>query len=153
MKTLESVIAEHPFFAGFTTAHLELIAGCGAIERYRAGDYLGEAGHPAEHFFLLRRGTVALELDIPGRGPFRFGTASAGDVVGWSWLIPPYQWQFDVRAIEEVGVIGFHGACLREKCETDPVFGYVLMKAFAGVLVERFTDTRLQLIDVYAHRD
>jgi len=153
MRQLDSIIGEHPLFASFAPEHLALIAGCGRNARFRAGQFLCRAGMPAEHFFLIRRGCVALELEIPGRGPFRFSTVSAGDVVGWSWLIPPFLWQFDVRVLEDVSAIQFDGACLRGKCDADPVLGYALMKAFAGVLVTRFTETRLQLIDVYGRRD
>jgi len=152
MKHLENLIAEHPLFAGFAAEHLALIAGCGQNARLASGEFLCRAGRPAEHFFLIRRGKVALELEVPGRGPFRFSTVSAGDVVGWSWLIPPYQWQFDARVVEDVSAVQFDGACLRGKCDADPVLGYALMKAFAGVLVTRFMETRLQLIDVYGHR-
>lgn len=153
MQGLDTVIAAHPFFRGFSPAQLALIAGCGQLAAYQAGEFLFQAGRPADHFFLLRRGTVALELDVPGRGPFRFGTATTDEVLGWSWLFPPYAWQFDARAVDAVGVVRFDGACLRGKCDADPVLGYALMKAFAGVLVERFVDTRLQLIDVYGRRD
>jgi len=118
-----------------------------------AGDFLCRAGAPAEHFFLLRRGVVALELDVPARGVFRFNTVGPGDLVGWSWLIPPYEWQFDARAVEDVSAIQFDGTCLREKCETDPVLGYALMQAFTAVLVRRFMDARLQLVDMYGRRD
>jgi CRP-like cAMP-binding protein len=153
MKTLETIIAEHPFFAGFDPEHVALIAGCGANAAYQPGEFLFQAGLPARHFFLVRRGTVALELEIPARGPFRFGTAAAGEVIGWSWLIPPHEWQFDARAVDAVGVVRFDGACLRGKCEADPVLGYAVMKAFTTVLVDRFIDTRLQLVDVYGRRD
>lgn len=149
MKKLDEVIGEHPFFADFTHAQLELIAGCGQLAQRKPGEFLFKSDQAAQHFFLLRRGSVALELEIPGRGPFRFGTANAGEVVGWSWLFPPHQWQFDGRAIDEVGVVQFDGVCLRGKCDADAVLGYALMKTFAAVLVDRFLDTRLQLVDVY----
>jgi len=153
MKHLDTLIAEHPLFAGFPAEHLALIAGCGRNVHFAPGEFLCRAGRPAEYFFLIRRGMVALELEVPGRGPFRFSTVSAGDVVGWSWLIPPYQWQFDARVVEDVSAVQFDGACLRGKCDADPVLGYALMKTFAGVLVTRFMETRLQLIDVYGRRD
>jgi CRP/FNR family cyclic AMP-dependent transcriptional regulator len=149
VKTLEQLIGEHPFFAGFAPEHVALIAGCGVIAHFEPGTYLFQAGLAAKHFFLIRHGAVSLELQPPGREAFRFATAMAGEVVGWSWLIPPYEWQFDARAIDRVRVVQFDGLCLRGKCDADPVLGYAVMKAFAAVLVDRFVDTRLQLIDVY----
>lgn len=149
MKRIDELVASLPLFAPLTSGQRAVIAGCGRNTRYRAGEFLGRAGMPAEHFFLVRRGKVALELEVPGRGPFRFSTAAAGDAVGWSWLIPPFQWQFDARAIDDVGAIRFDGTCLRGKCDADPVLGYALMQAFAGILVRSFIETRLQLADVY----
>jgi CRP/FNR family transcriptional regulator, cyclic AMP receptor protein len=153
LRNLDGLIAEHPLFAGFLAEHLALIAGCGRNMRFHGGEFLCRAGLPAEQFFLVRSGKVALEIEVPGRGPFRLSTAGAGDVVGWSWLIPPYQWQFDARVLEDGSAIQFDGACLRGKCDADPVLGYALMKAFAGLLVRRHMETRLQLIDVYGRRD
>jgi CRP-like cAMP-binding protein len=149
MKALPDVIAEHPFFADLSPAHLAVVAGCAQIAGYRSGEFLFKYGGAAEHFFVLRHGRVSLEMAAPGRDPFRFQTAGPGDVVGWSWLFPPHTWQFDARAVDEVGVIRFDGRCLRAKCDADPALGYALMQRFARVLVQRFTDTRLQLMDVY----
>ena len=152
MKTLDQIIAEHPFFAGFAAEHLALIAGCGLMARFEPGAFLFKSGQPARHFFLIRHGAVSLELQPPGREAFRFATAIAGEVIGWSWLFPPHEWQFDARAIDRVRVVQFEGTCLRGKCDADPVLGYAMMKAFAAVLVDRFVDTRLQLIDVYGRQ-
>lgn len=149
MKGLEQIIAEHPFFAELAHEHLGVVAGCAGMAGYKSGEYLFKFGGDAEYFFLLRHGHVALELQAPGKDPFRFQTLGPGDVIGWSWLFPPYTWQFDARAVEPVGVVRFDGRCLRGKCDADTKLGYALMKRFAHVMVQRYTDTRLQLIDVY----
>jgi len=78
-------------------------------------------------------------------------TADAGEVVGWSWLFPPYQWKFDLRAIESVRAVSFDGACLRGKCEQDPAMGFDFMKRFAQVFMQRLEATRLQLLDLYGN--
>ena len=149
MKGLEEVIGEHPFFKDLEPAYLSLVAGCAQMAGYKTGEYLMSYGTDAEHFFLLRHGRVALELSAPGRDAFKFQTVGPGEVVGWSWLIPPHKSQFDARAVEDASVIEFDGKCLRGKCDADPKLGYDLMKRFTRVLVQRFADTRLQLIDVY----
>lgn len=148
---LAEVVAEHPFFAGLDPEYAELVAGCGKLAAFEPGAHLARNGAAAESFFLIRRGKVALELSIPGRDPFVFGSVGEGDMLGWSWLFEPYVWQFDARALDAVGVIQFDGACLRGKCEADSVLGYELMKRFSRVLVQRFADTRLQLMDVYGN--
>lgn len=149
MKDLQQVIAEHPFFANLEPAHLATVAGCAKLAAFKHGEFLFKYGDEAAHFFVLRHGRVSLELALPGRDVFRFHTLGPGEVLGWSWLFEPYKTQFDARAVEDVSAIQFDGKCLRGKCEADPVLGYALMKRFARVLVQRFTDTRLQLIDVY----
>jgi CRP/FNR family transcriptional regulator, cyclic AMP receptor protein len=76
-------------------------------------------------------------------------TVEAGDVVGWSWLFPPYRWHFDARALSTVRATVFDGACLRDKCRADPELGFELMSRFAQVMLERLQWTRLRLLDGY----
>jgi CRP-like cAMP-binding protein len=149
VRTLSELIANSPVFAGLELRHLELIAGCGENVRFAAGDPLFAEGEPADSFFLIREGAVALEVQAPGRGTLVIETLHAGEVAGWSWLFEPYRWQFDGRAREPVRAIRFDGACLRGKCEQDHELGYQLMRRFADSLIERLQATRLQLIDVY----
>jgi CRP/FNR family cyclic AMP-dependent transcriptional regulator len=151
MRTLEDLVAASPVFAGMQPRHLGLIAGCGANEQASAGSYLFREDQPAERFFLIRSGTVALEVDAPGRGALVIETLGAGEVVGWSWLFAPYRWRFDGRAIEPVRLVAFDGVCLRGKCDADHELGYELMRRFASTVVERLQATRLQLLDVYAN--
>ena len=149
MKGLKEVISEHAFFADLPDGDRAIIAGCAQMASYKAGEFLFRSGKEAEHFFLLRRGKIALELQAPGQEPHRFETVGEDEVVGWSWLFEPHQWKFDARAIEDTSVVKFDGKCLRGKCDTDPRLGYNILKRFARVLVQRYADTRLQLIDVY----
>lgn len=153
MRTLEDLITASPVFAGLEPAHLALIAGCGMNERVPAGQYLFREGRPAERFFLIREGGVALEVDAPGRGAIVIETLHAGDVAGWSWLFPPYRWQFDGRVTVATAVIAFDALCLRGKCDADHELGYRLMARFAATALERLQATRLQLLDVYGRPD
>jgi CRP/FNR family cyclic AMP-dependent transcriptional regulator len=151
MQGLEELIAASPVFAGLSPAHLQLIAGCGANEHFSAGAQLFREGAPADRFFLIREGAVALEVDAPGRGALVIETLQRGEVVGWSWLFEPYLWQFDGRAVAPTRVVAFDGACLRGKCEADHELGFQLMRRFAASVIERLQATRLQLLDVYGH--
>jgi hypothetical protein len=90
-----------------------------------------------------------VETFAPGRGPIIIQTLGEGEVLGWSWLIAPYRWRFDGRAVELTRAIALDGECLRGKCEEDHNFGYKLMKRFAHVMEQRLQATRLQLLDVY----
>ncbi len=151
MQAIEELMTASPRFAGLSGAQLELVAGCGSTTRFAQGELLLREGEPAERFFLLRHGSVALEIAAPGRAPLVIETFHDGDTVGWSWLFAPYRWQFDARAIEPVAAIAFDGACLRRKCDEDHELGYELMRRFAAVLVSRLQSTRLRLLDVYGH--
>jgi CRP/FNR family transcriptional regulator, cyclic AMP receptor protein len=148
-RTIDQLLAEVPAFGGLGQDALELIAGCGVNRTFDAGAYLFREGEPADNFFVIRRGHVALEVFVPARGQVVVSTHGPGELVGWSWLFPPFRWQFDGRAAETVHAIVFDGACLRGKCDADHAFGYELMQRFAARMLVRLQETRLQLLDVY----
>jgi CRP/FNR family transcriptional regulator, cyclic AMP receptor protein len=152
-RTIRDLLGEHPFFADMAAEHLDLLAGCGRNEVFPAGTVLAHQGDPAERFHVLRTGRVALSIDVARREPLVIATLGPGDVLGWSWLFPPYSWRFDVEATSETHAIGLDGVCLRAKCDADPVLGYALMRRFAQILVGRLEATRLQLVDVYGKID
>jgi CRP-like cAMP-binding protein len=149
MQQLAEVLATIPFFEGLGTDALETIAGCGKNVHFEAGQQLFREGDPADTFYVVRHGSVAVETFLPARGPMMIETIESGEVIGWSWLFEPYRWHFDARALTAVRVTAFDGACLRGKCETDPALGYALMSRFAQVLIERLQWTRLRLLDLY----
>jgi CRP-like cAMP-binding protein len=152
MQSIAELTAASPAFAGLEPRHLELIAGCGRTERFDAGEPLFRRRDDADRFFLIRRGSVALELAVPELEPITIETLHDGELVGWSWLFEPNRWAFDAQAVEDTSVIAFDGVCLRSKCDADHELGYQLMRRFAAVLVDRLQATRLQLLDVYGGR-
>jgi len=152
IENFEKTLGAHAFFDGMTPAHLATIVGCAANVRFAAGDLIFREGDPADTFYVLRKGTAAVETEVPGRGRVTIETADAEDVLGWSWLFPPYRAHFDVRALTVVRALALDGACLRAKLDKDPVLGYELMRRFAPVLIQRLEATRLQLLDIYAVR-
>ena len=101
------------------------------------------------YFTPIRKGSVAIETHVPQRGALVIETLHDHELVGWSWLVPPYRTQFDVRANGPAHTIAFDGACLRGKCDADPLLGYELLRRFSAVLLERLQATRIRLIDVY----
>ena len=149
IEGLERIVREHRFFAGLDEPFLQLVVGCARNVRFEEGQYLFREAAPADQFFLIRHGRVALELSAPGRGTVTFQTVGAGEILGVSWLIPPYRWTYDARAIELTRAIGIDAACLRGKCEADHDLGYEMMKRFMPVLIQRLQATRLQILDVY----
>ncbi len=148
--TIAALVAAHPLFAGLPGDTAELVAGCSHNVAFDAGELLFAEGSAANTLYLLRRGRVELEVSAPGAGTLVVATLEANDVVGWSWLFPPYRWHFDARALQPVGAIAVDGACLRGKADADPAFGYELVKRLTAVILDRLQSTRLALLDVYS---
>ena len=149
MKAMDSILAEQSFFKGLSPANIELIAGCASNVRFDKGDTIFREDEEADRFFLIRHGLVALDVFVPQRGPATIETIQEGDVLGWSWLFPPYRWHFDARALQLTRAVVFDGKCLREKCEKDPQLGYALVMKFSQTLMQRLQAARLQILDLY----
>jgi CRP-like cAMP-binding protein len=149
METLERILAEHPFFKGLEEPYLQLLVGCASNVRFNAGEVVFREGEQANQFYLIRQGKVAVEMFAPSRGPIILQTLGEGEVLGWSWLVAPYKWRFDGRAVELTRAIALDGECLRGKCEEDHNLGYELMKRVSLVMEKLVQATRLQLADVY----
>jgi len=149
MRTIDELLDDVPAFEGMTPEHLELIAGCASNCHFAAGEYLEREGDQADIFYVIRQGSVALEVFVPERGPLVIETLHEHDLVGWSWLFPPYRIAFDIRSVGVTRAIAFDAACLRGKLEDDDPLGYELMKRFAEVILRRLQAARIRLIDVY----
>jgi CRP-like cAMP-binding protein len=150
MEPLERIIGEHPFFAGLDDDFLSLMVSCAANVRFKPGTYILKEGGAADTFYLIREGKVAVELFAPQHKPIIVSTIGIGEILGWSWLLEPYQWKFNARAVDDVRAIALDGKCLRNKCEENHDLGYEVLKRFAGIMEQRLDATRLQLLDVYA---
>jgi CRP-like cAMP-binding protein len=120
--------------------------------RVDAGKMIHREGEEANHFYLIRSGKVTLQIMTPNKGPVIIETLHEGDILGWSWLVPPYTWRFEARALDLTRMIALDGKCLRNKCEADHHLGYELFKRFADIMMRQLESTRLQLLDVYGDR-
>lgn len=149
MERLERIVREHQFFAGLSQSFCTLVSGCAKNVRFDAGQYLFHEGDAADEFYLIRHGRVALTITVPGKGVVTVHTVSAGELAGVSWLVPPYRWTYDAKALELTRAIALDAKCLRNKCEADHDLGYEMMKRFMPVLVERLQAARLQMLDIY----
>ena len=148
MQTIEQYLPEHPFFQGLDEPAVALLSGCATNVHLRPGQYLFHEGEPADTFFVIRSGRVSIEMRRPTEGVV-LDTAHEGDVVGWSWLVPPYRWTFDACATEETSALAFDGQCLRGKCEADPALGYALLQRVVQVMSSRLHSARVRLLDLY----
>ena len=151
--TLRERLAKHPFMKGLKPEYAELLAENAMTKTFEAGEKIFNEGAVANRFYLIEEGSVVLETcGAEGKGA-AIETIGGGDVLGWSWLFPPFYWHFDARASEAVKCIFIYGTRLREACEADHAFGYELMKRLCQVVIERLQATRKQLLAVSAaHR-
>lgn len=150
MNSTSTLLTEHPFLTGLEPSSLDRLAACAHPVFRNRGHRLFGAGLPAERFWLLRTGRVALDLRTPGRGDVVIETLEPGAVVGWSWLFPPRRWQFGAVAIEPVRAIELNAAAVRHLMADDSELGYELTRRFMAVMLDRLQATRTRLLDLYA---
>jgi CRP/FNR family transcriptional regulator, cyclic AMP receptor protein len=151
MQTIEELLSSHPFFAGLEAGPMRLIAGCASNVHFAADELIFGEGGEASRFYVIRSGRVALEVNSPERGPLIVDTMDQGEVLGWSWLVPPYRYFGDARAVTPVSATALDGACLRGKCEANPELGYQLLKRVATVMYQRLQSSRIRLLDLYGN--
>ena len=140
----------HAFVRGMSADLLTTLAACAMPMAFEAGQLIFREGEIANRFYLLLEGRVQIEAEATDRPAVPVAELGAGDVLGWSWLFPPYTWNFTARAIEPVKAVFFYGTWLRDRSETDLPLGYELMKRTAMVLTRRLQATRQQLVQAAA---
>ena len=126
--------------------HLAVLADAASDVTFPARHRLFEDGGRATRFWLIQSGYVSLDLHVPGQGRMRIDTIGMGEVLGWSWLFPPYTWAFGAVAASPVEAFEFDGPALRARCESDPALGYELTQRLARVVAKRLQATRVRLI-------
>jgi CRP-like cAMP-binding protein len=151
MTSTRTLLAEQPFLDGLAPSSLDRLSAWAHPVYRNAGHRLFAAGRPADRFWLIRGGHVALDLHTPGRGDVVIETLEPDAVLGWSWLFPPRRWQFGAVAVEPMRAIEFNAAGIRHLMADDPVLGYELTRRFMAVMLDRLQATRTRLLDVYAY--
>jgi CRP/FNR family transcriptional regulator, cyclic AMP receptor protein len=149
ITNLAPLLKEHAFFENLKSEYIDLLVECASNTCFESGQLIFRQGEDANQFYLIRQGKVAIEIHAPGKSALTLQTITAQEVLGWSWLFPPYQWQFDARALELTRAIALDGRCLRGKCDRDPVLGCELMKRFSAIMLDTLQATYLQLLDLY----
>lgn len=147
MKEIGDILKEHPFFKDLGSKHFDFIVNCASNVVFKADSVILKEGEPADKFYLIRHGKVAIYIMQPYS--ITIQTIREGDILGWSWLIQPYRYRFSARAIESTAAISLDGKCLREKCDKNHELGYELLKRLVNVFTQRLEATRIQLLDIY----
>lgn len=141
-----AVLAAQPFLRGMPQAGLDALAAEAADVTFPAGHRIFDEGGYAGKFWLIRSGRVALDMRVPGKGPVVIDTIGMGQVLGWSWLFPPYQWAFGAMCAAPVEAFEFNAPAVRACCAADPVVGYELTRRLIRVLATRLQCTRTRLV-------
>jgi len=150
-RDIPGLLRDHAFFRGLDDKTIDFIAGCGSIVHVDADQFIFREGEPADYFYVIRSGRVALEVHGPEQGSLVLDVIGEGDIAGASWLFPPYRWELDARAVEKMGAVRLDAACLRAKCEEDQRLGFELMKRLAEIMRSRMQSARMRLLDLYGH--
>ncbi len=148
--TLTVYLAQHPIFKGLKQEHIALIGNLAQLVEFDTNQHVFEQDTPAAHFFIVRSGSVTVEIPSIGGEPLAIQKLGSGSMLGWSWLIAPYRWAFNARATSPSSVIAVDGERLREACEADPELGYELLKRFAVLMAERLNAARSTAIRHYS---
>jgi CRP-like cAMP-binding protein len=142
----------HPFLRNLDARLLTALASCALPTSFQAGELIFREGELANRFYLIIEGRVQLEAEATDRPGVLADYIGEGDVLGWSWLFPPYIWNFTARAVEPVRAVFLYGTWLREQCDADPALGYELMKRTTAVVIRRLQTARQQLVLTAAGR-
>jgi len=148
-RTLEACLSEHMLFRDLGEETLRVLMECASSVQFEQHELIFRHAQPAERFYMLREGKVSLEIPSPRAGPLTIQTLGKGELLGCSWLFPPYRWHFDARALVPTLAVALDGRRLRSECDADPALGYQLMKRFSQVMHQRMQAARLQIIDLY----
>jgi len=144
--SLADAVAAHHFVADMPRRYLETMLEAAMFKQFERDEVIFTEGEPANRFYLICEGRVVVEATARVGSPIVIQTLGANEVLGWSWLFPPFRWHFGARAIEPTSAVFFYGTRLRQRCEDDPAFGYDLMKRVAGVLIHRLRHTGSQML-------
>lgn len=147
IRDLEKQVAAHPFLARMSAHHVELLARYAKQKQFGAGEMIFRAGELAHGFYLIEKGTIALEGSVMEHGRITTDIVHSGEPLGWSWLFPPYRWHFDARAVEPTTAIYFDGDILRQHYNEDPTLAHDLSKRICEVMAHRLQATRRKLIE------
>ena len=146
---IRDLIVAHPFFRGLHPHHVHLLEECGSFVRFGMGQDIFREGQPADRFYIIHQGRVALQTFVPRTGAATVQTIEAGGALGWAWLYPPYEWQFSARAVEPVEAVAFDAVSLREMAGDNHDFGFDLLLRVGRVMLETLQGTRRKLVEFY----
>lgn len=146
-QAIKEQLAKQKFFDGLDENYLDFLAENAEIRSLREDEVLFRHGKRADSFYLVTKGRISLEVAAIEGPPLELQGMQAGAIIGWSWLIAPYEWHFQARAEEPSEVIRFDGDAVFQRCEDDADFGYEMLKRFSGLMSERLSFARRKMME------
>jgi len=148
MSTQEilSALSKHAFLRGLETPLLEKLAQCTQQITMTADQLLAREREAASAAYLIQSGRVAIEVRKSGRAAVRVLVLAPGDILGWSWMVPPHRWQFDARVLDTLQALALDAEALRRMCDEDHELGYQLLKRLIVVVSSRLAATQKQVL-------
>ena len=140
-------LSAHEFFSGFSDDALKFLCDCSSIHEIKKGHILFRQGENADKFYVVRNGRLSLQMPAIIGPILEIQTLDKDQVLGWSWLISPYKWNFQTKAEEDSELLQFDGAAILARCEQDPKFGYELLKKFAALMSVGLNAARQKMME------
>ncbi|SEO44928.1 Crp/Fnr family transcriptional regulator [Aquisalimonas asiatica] len=140
-------LRQQPFFADLNEATIQELSQRAATLTLSRGDVLFRQGEVSDVFYLVTSGEILIEIPAISGPALEIQRLTEGQILGWSWLIPPYKWTFQARAESDTELLTFDGAAILAHCEEDPAFGYAVLKKFSALMSERLEAARRRMMD------
>lgn len=151
-QKMQAFLEKQDFFAGLEQEYLEFLAENAEEQEVAADEVLFRYDDKAGNFYVVVEGDITLEVAALEGPSLKLQEVGPGEVIGWSWLIPPYRWNFQGRAQKATTVYAFDGKAIRKRCEEDCDFGYAVLKRFSELMSARLAFARQRMIDVWQVR-
>jgi CRP/FNR family cyclic AMP-dependent transcriptional regulator len=140
-------LSTHEFFSEFSDDILEFLCDCSSKHEIKKGQILFRQGENADKFYVVLNGRISVQIPAIMGPTLEIQTLGKDHVLGWSWLISPYKWNFQTKAEEDSELLEFDGTAILARCEQEPKFGYELLKKFAALMSERLNAARHKMMD------
>ena len=146
-QSITEYLSAHEFFSEFSDDSLKFLCECSSTREIKKGQILFLQGEHADKFYVVRSGRISIQMPAIMGPTLEIQTVDEDQVLGWSWLISPYRWNFQTKAEEDSELLQFDGAAILARCEQEPKFGYELLKKFAGLMSVRLNAARQKMMD------
>jgi CRP-like cAMP-binding protein len=144
---IEEYLSKQEFFSSLNQEYIKTLARFASEQQIEPDQVLFRQGEHAHHFYLIRNGSITIEIPAITGPQLEVQSLGAGQILGWSWLISPYRWNFQARAEAPTTLLAFDGDAVLAQCEAEPPFGYALLKRFASLMAERLEVARQRMMD------